>query len=99
MSFLIQMLRVFCTASSIMALSMIGFAQSADPSWLEDLTWQLAVENECKVDKYIKTHEGKVGGKLFYEARLKCEDGRILDAHRIEPQETFVIKACEIVVC
>ncbi len=92
MFFPIQMFRAFCCAVITITLSSAGAAQSVDPPWTEDLTWQLGVENDCKVDKYISTHDGKIGERAFFEARLKCSDGRILDAHRLEPQETFVIR-------
>ncbi len=94
-----QMFRVFCGVLLAITFSFDAIAQSIDPPWTEDLTWQLGVENDCKVDKYISTHDGKIGERAFFEARLKCSDGRMLDAHRIEPQETFIIKRCEVVEC
>ena len=88
-----------CVLLVAMALPTMMFAQSQDPPWMDDLTWQLAVENDCNVEKVISTHESKVGGRLILNARLKCTDGRTLKAHRMEPQETFEIKLCEVVVC
>lgn len=99
MPYPIQIIRVFSGALFTIVFTSSTIATAAEPAWLEDLTWQLAVENECEVDNYLRTHEGKVGGKLVLTARLKCKDGRVLDAHRMEPQETFAIKPCELVIC
>lgn len=76
-----------------------AFAQSSDPSWLEGLSQQLAVEHQCRVDYYVNTNEGKLGGMNTYEARAQCRDGRQFDASKIEPAESFTIRPCGTVVC
>ena len=76
-----------------------AYAQSSDPSWLEGLSQQLAVEQQCQVDYYVNTNEGKLGGMNTYEARAQCRDGRQFDASKIEPAENFTIRPCGTVVC
>ncbi len=74
-------------------------AQSSDPSWLEGLSQQLAAEQQCQVDYYVNTNEGKLGGMNTYEARAQCRDGRQFDGSKIEPAEFFTIRPCGTVVC
>jgi hypothetical protein len=47
----------------------------------------------------MKVHEGELGGKKTYEARVQCEDGRMFDATRIGEVDSFTFKACDIQVC
>jgi len=76
-----------------------GIAQSSDPSWLEDLNFQIEGQKQCKVAYLIQVREGELGGKKTFEARVKCEDGRMFDAVRIGEFESFKFKACEQQVC
>jgi hypothetical protein len=74
-------------------------AQSSDPSWLEELSQQLAVEQQCHVEYFVNTNEGKLAGMNTYEARAQCSDGRQFDANKIEPAKKFIIRPCGTVVC
>ena len=78
---------------------MAALAQSTDPAWLEDLEFELATKHECEVSEYVTIHEGKVGGRDFYTAKVKCVDGRTFDASRIDPRKEFHIRLCEIITC
>ncbi len=82
-----------------LALAAPSFAQTADPSWLEDLSSQIESKEQCKVAYLIRVHEGELGSKKTYEARVQCVDGRMFDAQRIGDVEPFTFKACEIQVC
>lgn len=86
---------------AILAVVFAGPAasQSSDPAWLDDLNLQIEGDKQCKVSYLIKVHEGQLGGRTTYEARVQCEDGRMFDATRIGEGEPFVFKACEIQVC
>lgn len=74
-------------------------AQSANPAWLDNLTRQLAVEKDCAVDYFLNMKEGDLAGRLTYEARAQCADGRQFDGSLIEPAETFTISECGVQVC
>jgi len=76
-----------------------ALAQSADPAWLDDLSMQIEGQKQCKIAYLMKVHEGELGGKKTYEARVQCEDGRMFDAQRIGEVDSFTFKACEIQVC
>ena len=76
-----------------------AYAQSSDPSWLEGLSQQLAVEQQCQVDYYVNTNEGKLGGMNTFDARAQCRDGRQFDGSKIDPTEVFTIRPCGTVVC
>lgn len=73
--------------------------QSGNPAWLDDLKSQLQVEERCGVELFLNIHEGKLGSGNSYEARVRCRDGRMFDASRIDPDKKFTIKACKIAVC
>ena len=96
-------IREFLKIITIGAFVLLGhsaaFAQSSDPSWLEGLSHQLAVEQQCQVDYYVNTNEDKLGGMNTFEARAQCRDGRQFDASKIEPAESFTIRPCATVVC
>lgn len=90
------------TAVAFIAATLISFhatAQSSDPAWLEDLEYELAVEQECEVAEYLNIHEGQLGGRNMYTAKVKCKDGREFDANKLEPQDKFDIKICEVITC
>ncbi len=94
------MLRLFAACvMTCTALTSNAMAQSANPGWVEDLEWQLGVEQQCEVLDYLNTHEGKLAGRDVFTAKVKCKDGRMFDAHKMEPEEKFTIKTCEVVTC
>jgi hypothetical protein len=76
-----------------------SFAQASDPAWLDDLSYQISVEKECEVELVMNMREGELGGKQTFEARVRCEDGRMFDATRIGEHEDFTFKACDVQVC
>ena len=87
-------------ASAIMLISVpIANAQSADPAWLDQLSTQLAVEEGCSAEYYLNIREGELAGRLTFEARAQCADGRQFDASRTEPAENFTLSKCDTQVC
>jgi len=76
-----------------------GHAQSSDPAWLDDLTFQIATDKQCEVSYILNMREGSLGGQNTYEARVQCEDGRMFDASRIGDNALFTFEKCEIQVC
>ena len=74
-------------------------AQSSDPAWLDNLSSQLAVEEDCAVEYYVNIKEGELAGRLTFEARAQCADGRQFDGSLIEPAEDFTISECGVQVC
>lgn len=88
------------TGALFLGLSASGaMAQSTDPAWLDDLGMQLRSELECEPNIYINMREGVLGTNKVFEARVQCLDGRMFDASRVEPDESFTIRACEVAVC
>ncbi|MGI9353520.1 MAG: hypothetical protein ACR2O3_18320 [Rhizobiaceae bacterium] len=83
----------------LLSMPVDGFAQSSTPVWLDDLQYALVVNHDCEVKEYLSLHEGKLGDRNMYIARAKCVDGRVFDAYKLEPQEEFAIKPCEILSC
>ena len=81
------------------ALTPPALAQSANPAWLDMLSEQLAVEKDCAVEYYLNIKEGQLAGRLTFEARAQCADGRQFDGSLIEPAEEFTISACDVQVC
>jgi hypothetical protein len=76
-----------------------ALGQSSDPSWLDDVKSDIAVEKECKVALFMNIRESTLGGRVTYEARVRCEDGRMFDASRVGDTGFFEFKACESQVC
>ena len=74
-------------------------AQSQNPAWTQDLEYELATYHECKVVEFLSMHEGSLGGRDLYTARIQCADKRMFDAYKLEPQEQFLITRCEQVIC
>ncbi len=91
--------RIVFTALAALIYAQSVQAQTTDPSWLKELTWQLTVEKKCEPEFYMNVEEGVVGGRIYYEARVMCTDGRSFDANRINPDLHFTIEPCEIDVC
>lgn len=86
---------VFACAAAVPASS-----QSTDPAWLDNLTEQLAQDEECMVEYFVNIREGQLAGRNTFEARAQCRDGRQFDAARTEPEQGFAISLCEQVqVC
>ena len=94
-----EFMKIVTVGAFVLLTNSPAFAQSSDPSWLEGLSHQLAVEQQCQVDYYVNTNEDKLGGMNTYEARAQCRDGRQFDATKIEPAESFTIRPCGTVVC
>ena len=85
--------------SLVLYMGRPAFSQSSNPAWLDDLEGELLLDKDCQVIEYLDMHEGKLGGRNTYFAKVKCQDGREYDASRIEPEEEFTIRLCEIVTC
>ncbi|MEC9342807.1 MAG: hypothetical protein VYD64_03065 [Pseudomonadota bacterium] len=86
-----------CLSATIVSAPVL--AQSSDPAWLDDLRDQLLFEKQCTIAYVMNLEEGQLGGRLTYEARIQCEDGRMFDANRTGSSGMFTFKACEVQVC
>lgn len=92
--------RFFIALGVIVALSIsAAHAQSNDPAWLDDLQTQMQIDEGCTVDLFINIDEGTLGTSQYYSARVQCRDGRLFDATRTEPEDSFTIRICQIAVC
>lgn len=87
--------------SVAIAMSLVSLtqAQSANPAWLDQLSDQLAIEKDCAVDYFLNMREGELAGRLTFEARAQCADGRQFDGSLTEPAEDFIISECGVQVC
>ena len=93
-------LRTFSLAlATILALAPMAHAQSANPAWLDQLSEQLAVEKDCAVEYFLNMKEGELAGRLTFEARAQCADGRPFDGSLTEPAEEFTISESGVQVC
>lgn len=92
-------LRLAVTAVMALASASAASAQSANPAWLDQLSEQLAVEKDCAVDYFLNMKEGELAGRLTFEARAQCADGRQFDGALTEPAEDFTISECGVQVC
>ncbi len=91
-----------CFAAILVATVAVapGSASAAtDPPWLELLGEHARLIKQCDIDYIVRFHESELGGRKFYEARIKCADGRMFDATRAGPAGFFEFKACEVKVC
>ncbi|MEM5494175.1 hypothetical protein [Hoeflea sp. AS16] len=86
-------------AATGLAMMPFAHAQSANPAWLDQLSEQLATEKACAVDYFLNIKEGKLAGRLTFEARAQCADGRQFDASLTEQADTFTISECDTQVC
>lgn len=90
-------------SSTITGIAMtfsVALAQSTNPAWLDEVTVQLALEEQCNVGYFISMKETELAGQLYFEARAQCEDGRQFDAVREGRIKPFKITKCkETVVC
>lgn len=91
--------RIWTPAVALVVLTGSAFAQSSDPAWLDNLSDQLAIEQDCAVEYYVNINEGELAGRKTFEARAQCRDGRQFDASRTEPETEFTIKECGVQVC
>lgn len=92
--------RTLCLAfAAALALVPLAHAQSANPAWLDQLSEQLAVEEDCAVEYFLNMREGELAGRLTFEARAQCADGRQFDGSLTEPAEEFTISECGVQVC
>tara|TARA_R110002020_G_scaffold150446_3_gene327183 strand:+ start:8152 stop:8448 length:297 start_codon:yes stop_codon:yes gene_type:complete len=87
------------SAALLIGLTPVVQAQSSDPAWLDRLSEQLAVGQDCAVEYYVNIKEGQLAGRLTFEARAQCADGRQFDGSLIEPAEEFTISECGVQVC
>lgn len=85
--------------STNLAAAPVARAQSANPAWLDQLSEQLAIEKDCAVDYFLNMREGELAGRLTFEARAQCADGRQFDGSLTEPAEEFTISECGVQVC
>jgi len=92
-------LRPVVTAVMMLASVSVVQAQSANPAWLDQLSLQLAIEKDCEVDYFLNMKEGELAGRLTFEARAQCADGRQFDGALTEPAEEFTISECGVQVC
>ncbi len=97
--FRIRSRSITLSAALLMGLTHAATAQSANPAWLDNLSIQLAVEQDCAVDYYLNIKEGTLAGRLTFEARAQCADGRQFDGSLVEPAEEFTISECGVQVC
>ena len=85
--------------AAICVLANPAIAQSTDPTWLQELESQLISEKNCEPEFYVSAREGKLAGRVYYEARVQCRDGRRFDANRLNPDLYFTITPCATTVC
>jgi len=74
-------------------------AQSENPEWLDELSFQLQLEQQCKAEYYLNINEYDGPTGRAQSARVQCNDGRRFDAARTEPATEFVIETCGNQVC
>jgi len=86
-------------AAAALILPASALAQSTDPAWLEEVSEQLARDEQCRVEYFVNIREGELAGRKTYEARAQCRDGRQFDAVRTEPEPEFTFRLCEVQVC
>lgn len=86
-------------AAMTLALTPLAQAQSANPAWLDQLSEQLALEKDCAVEYFLNLKEGELAGRLTFEARAQCADGRQFDGSLTEPADEFTISECGVQVC
>lgn len=90
-------------ATALAALTIVFSATGTAPgqaqstAWWDALVLQLANEEGCNITEILSSEEGILGSNVFFEARVQCEDGRQFDVSRIEPDEKFTVRICEIV--
>ena len=89
---------IFASAMSLVSMP-FAYAQSANPAWLDQLSEQLAIEKDCAVDYFLNMKEGELAGRLTFEARAQCADGRQFDGSLTEPADEFTISECGVQVC
>ena len=77
----------------------LAHAQSSNPAWLDQLSQQLAIEEQCAVDYFLNIKEGELSGRLTFEARAQCADGRQFDGALTEPADEFTISQCGVQIC
>ncbi len=94
-----DMILRFLMVAALCMLPTTMFAQSDDPAWLDEVREQAAIAEGCEVNYFLNINETELGGRKVQEARIQCTDGRMFDATRQEPVDTFEFKACEIQVC
>ncbi len=92
--------KILVTFASVLLTAPHAIAQSTNPAWLDEVTMQLAFEEQCNVGYFISMKETELAGQLYFEARAQCEDGRQFDAVREGRIQPFKITKCkETVVC
>ncbi len=93
------MQQISIAALVICAAATNAQSQSPDPGWMDELRSQLIIEQACQASYFPNLHEfdGPLG--LQQRARVQCEDGRMFDAERFSPDESFKIQACGTQTC
>ena len=92
--------KILAAFASLLLTAPYAIAQSTNPAWLDEVTMQLALEEQCNVGYFISMKETELAGQLYFEARAQCEDGRQFDAVREGRIQPFKITKCkETVVC
>lgn len=88
-------------AATVLALAsaVSAYAQSSDPAWLDQLQFEIRAAKRCEISYLIRVHEGRLGEKTTYEARVQCQDGHMYDASRTGEDAPFVFTQCERQVC
>jgi len=95
----INLKTLLTTAAMALALTPAVFAQSSNPAWLDQLSEQLEYEEGCRVEYFLNIREGELAGRLTFEARAQCADGRQFDGSLTEPADEFTISKCDVQVC
>lgn len=95
----VQSRRLMLAAVVALAGTPFAYAQSSNPAWLDQLSEQLAIEEQCAVDYFLNIKEGELAGRLTFEARAQCADGRQFDGALTVPGDKFIISKCGVQVC
>lgn len=78
-----------------------GAASTApyEVEWLNDLSIQLLVQNDCAVRYFLNVTEAENVAGLLYSARANCSDNRCFDAYRNEGEWGFIVEQCGVEAC
>ncbi len=65
-----------------------------EPDWLDDLSLQLLVQNDCTVEYFVSAKQAIVEDEIVFSARARCVDGRKFNATRRAKQWVFTVERC-----